>query len=64
VSTPVHVFQGIADTIVPEAWGRELSERIPGAIATRYPDEGHFIAVTRRREVLEWLASAPAAAEG
>ena len=55
VTIPVHVFQGGADALVPEAWGRELARRIPGAVITCYPGEGHFIALTRRREVLEWL---------
>jgi len=57
IPTPVHVFQGTADTVVPEAWGRTLAARIPGAVLTLYPGEGHFISLTRRKEVLEWLAS-------
>ncbi len=56
VAVPVHVFQGGADTLVPEAWARSLAARIPGAAITCYPDEGHFIALTRRRDVLSWLA--------
>jgi len=55
VTIPVRVFQGAADALVPEAWGRKLARRIPGADITCYPDEGHFIALTRRREVLEYL---------
>ena len=57
ITVPVHIFQGDADRLVPGAWGRELARRIPGAGITRYPDGGHFIALTRRREVLEYLAS-------
>ena len=57
VSIPVQVFQGEADALVPAAWGRELARRIPGARITCYPGGGHFIALTRRREVLEYLAS-------
>ena len=56
VTIPVHVFQGDADTLVPAAWGRELARRIPGGRITCYPDGGHFIALTRRREVLGYLA--------
>jgi pimeloyl-ACP methyl ester carboxylesterase len=56
VTVPVHVFQGAADLLVPEAWGRTLAARIPGAALTSYPGEGHFIALTRRREVLGYLA--------
>ena len=56
VTVPVHVFQGAADALVPESWGRTLATRIPGATITCYPDEGHFIALTRRRDVLDYLA--------
>ena len=59
VTASVHVFQGTADTMVPEAWGQALALRIPGAALTLYPGEGHFIALTRRREVLEWLVGRP-----
>lgn len=44
-----------ADALVPEAWGRELARRIPEASITCYLDQGHFIAPTRRRAVLEYL---------
>jgi pimeloyl-ACP methyl ester carboxylesterase len=59
VAIPVHIFHGSADALVPEAWGRELARRIPGAAITLYPDGGHFIALTRRREVLEYLVDSP-----
>jgi pimeloyl-ACP methyl ester carboxylesterase len=55
VPVPVRIFQGSADVLVPESWGHELARRIPGAEITVFPNEGHFIAVTRRREVLEYL---------
>ena len=57
VTVPVRIFQGSADALVPEAWGDELARRIPGATITRYPDGGHFIAFTRRRDVLEYLGA-------
>jgi pimeloyl-ACP methyl ester carboxylesterase len=55
IAIPVHVFQGEADALVPATWGRGLAPRVPGAGITCYPDEGHFIALTRRRDVLEYL---------
>ena len=55
VSVPVRIFQGGADHLVPEAWGRALADRIPGASLTIFPGEGHFIALTRIDEVLEYL---------
>jgi pimeloyl-ACP methyl ester carboxylesterase len=56
VSTTVRVYQGTADPLVPEAWGHQLAERIPGASLALLPGEGHFIALTRRREIIEWVA--------
>lgn len=56
LSATITVYQGTADTLVPEAWGRTLADRIPGASLVLYPGEGHFIALTRREEVLRWLA--------
>ena len=55
LSVPVRVFQGTADPLVPESWGRLLADRIPTASLTLFPAEGHFIALTRRRDALEWL---------
>ncbi len=60
VATPVCIYQGTADTLVPEEWGRLLAQQIPSAIVTLYPGEGHFIAVTRRDEVLTRFAGAAA----
>jgi pimeloyl-ACP methyl ester carboxylesterase len=57
LSTPVRIFQGSADPLVPQSWGRLLAERIPHASLSLFPGEGHFIALTRRREVLQWLAA-------
>ena len=56
VTTPVRIFQGTADTLVPEEWAELLTRRTPNASLALYPDEGHFIALTRRQDVLEWLA--------
>ena len=56
VAVPVRVFQGGADALVPEAWGRTLAERIPGATLALHPDDGHFISLTRSEEILRYLA--------
>jgi pimeloyl-ACP methyl ester carboxylesterase len=55
LSAPVRIYQGTADPLVPESWGHLLADRIPTASLALFPAEGHFIALTRRREVLEWL---------
>jgi pimeloyl-ACP methyl ester carboxylesterase len=56
LSTPVRIYQGSADPLVPQSWGQLLAERIPHASLALFPDEGHFIALTRREDVLQWLA--------
>jgi pimeloyl-ACP methyl ester carboxylesterase len=58
LSTSVRIYQGTADPLVPESWGRLLADRIPGASLTLFPAEGHFIALTRRSDVFEWLLAA------
>jgi pimeloyl-ACP methyl ester carboxylesterase len=63
VSTPVRIYQGAADTLVPEEWGQLLARRIPNASISLYLGEGHFIALTRRQDVLEWLADSADATE-
>ena len=57
LSTPVRIYQGTADPLVSESWGQLLAERIPDASFALFPGEGHFIALTRREEVLQWLAA-------
>jgi fermentation-respiration switch protein FrsA (DUF1100 family) len=55
VAVPVTVHQGEADHLVPPAWADQLVTGLPRATLVTYPGEGHFIAVTRRREVLAGL---------
>ena len=56
LSTPVRIFQGSVDKMVPESWGQVLAQRIAGLTLVSFPNEGHLIALTRREEVLRWLA--------
>jgi pimeloyl-ACP methyl ester carboxylesterase len=56
IDVPVRVFQGGADALVPATWGSALADRIPGARLTSFPNEGHFVALTRSREILHYLA--------
>ena len=63
VTTPVRIYQGTADTLVPEEWSKLLARRTPNASLVLYPNEGHFIALTRRQDVLEWLAGSAHATE-
>ena len=56
VKVPVRIFQGGMDTLVPPAWGSALADRIPGASLMAFPRDGHFIALTRSREILAYLS--------
>ncbi len=54
---PVDIWHGLRDSTVPVAMSQYLASVIPGARLRLIPGEGHFIAFTRWREVLETLAS-------
>ena len=56
IGVPVYIFQGGADELVPASWGATLADRIPGAGLMAFPGEGHFIALTRSKEILDFLA--------
>jgi pimeloyl-ACP methyl ester carboxylesterase len=55
VTAPVAVHQGSADTMVPEAWGRDLAAMLGNATMHRHPGDGHMIGLTRRADVLSAL---------
>ncbi len=57
IRVPVCIFQGGADELVPASWAEKLADRIPGAALVAFPGEGHFIALTRSKEVLDYLAN-------
>jgi pimeloyl-ACP methyl ester carboxylesterase len=55
IQIPVSLFYGTADKNVPIQMGEFYRDAIPGANATFYEDEGHFIMFTRAREILSSL---------
>jgi pimeloyl-ACP methyl ester carboxylesterase len=55
VAVPVVVHQGSADRLIPAAWAARLVDELPEARLRRYPDEGHFIVLSRRADVLASL---------
>jgi pimeloyl-ACP methyl ester carboxylesterase len=57
VTVPVDVYQGDKDTLVPPRWARTMAARLPNSVLHEYSGEGHFIAVTRRAEVLRGLVA-------
>jgi pimeloyl-ACP methyl ester carboxylesterase len=58
VASPVTLWQGDRDRLVPPAWADTLAGRLPRAEVVRCPGEDHFIALTRRAEVLDRLVAA------
>ena len=60
--TPVTIWQGHLDLMVPQAHGRWLAAALPHATAHLLPDDGHLsIAAGRIGQILDDLTQAPAA---
>jgi pimeloyl-ACP methyl ester carboxylesterase len=47
VLVPVRIWQGLADTIVPAAMARRLSDELPHSETRYLPDEGHLSLIVR-----------------
>jgi pimeloyl-ACP methyl ester carboxylesterase len=43
IATPAQFWQGTADDLVPEAWGRRLAEAVPGATLHLLDGGTHFL---------------------
>jgi len=50
IQKEIHLWYGERDSIVPPAMGRYLSEQIPGARLTIFPEDGHFSPLVSRLE--------------
>jgi pimeloyl-ACP methyl ester carboxylesterase len=58
ITVPVQVWHGVQDQFVPVEHGRWLAERIPGAKAHIYDEDGHLtLQVNRIGDVHDWLLS-------
>lgn len=57
IRVPTHVYQGLADTLVPPPWAKELAAGIAGADLTEYDGEGHMIALSHRAEIVQALVA-------
>jgi pimeloyl-ACP methyl ester carboxylesterase len=57
IRVPVRIFQGTADTMVPQRHSAELAQRIAGAELTLWPGEGHLGTINHVEEILDWLAA-------
>ncbi len=54
------IWQGDADTTAPPALARELADKVPQCSFSLLPGEGHFLAFTHWREILQTLVRAAA----
>lgn len=53
IRTPVRLWHGEKDVVVPVSMGHFLARNIPGCIAEFYPEDGHFsLPFSRMREIL------------
>jgi pimeloyl-ACP methyl ester carboxylesterase len=64
ITTPVSIWQGDADTMVPLRHAEELQARIPGAELHVWPGEGHLGTITHVEDILDWLATVTATSGG
>jgi pimeloyl-ACP methyl ester carboxylesterase len=52
VKRPVHMWQGLGDTLVPAPINKEIADRMPGAIWHPVENAGHFVALDAVDQVL------------
>jgi pimeloyl-ACP methyl ester carboxylesterase len=56
IETPVCIWHGVLDTVIPCAMSRHLAARIPQCRADFFPEDGHYsLLITRRDEILARL---------
>jgi pimeloyl-ACP methyl ester carboxylesterase len=64
IAVPTQIWQGDADDLVPESWGRRLAAAIPDANLTVVPGAGHFLWYDRWDDIFEALTTASPHREG
>ncbi len=57
ISMPTHFWQGTADALVPEAWGRRLAEAVPASTLHLVEGGTHFLWYEHWTDILGCLAS-------
>ncbi len=55
ITSPIGLWQGKDDTIVPSSAAQRLADLLPGAMLNLYAGEGHLLVLDRWREILGWL---------
>ena len=62
IRRPVHMWQGLADTLVPPPINKEVADRMPGSIWHPVEGAGHFVAIGSADDILAIAAKDLAAA--
>ncbi|HCA26172.1 MAG TPA: alpha/beta hydrolase [Betaproteobacteria bacterium] len=57
IRLPLHLWHGEADRIVPAAAGRRIAVAIPDCRALFLPGEGHYLVLSRWRDILRQLTA-------
>lgn len=52
IERPVHMWQGMADTLVPPAINKEVADRMPGSVWHPVAGAGHFVAIGSANDIL------------
>jgi pimeloyl-ACP methyl ester carboxylesterase len=52
ITRPVHMWQGLADTLVPAPINKDIANSMPGAIWHPVEDAGHFVAIGAAHQIL------------
>lgn len=60
IATPVTLWQGDDDHLVPPEWAGRLADGLPHATLRRVPDAGHFLLLTHGEDILRDLVGRPA----
>jgi pimeloyl-ACP methyl ester carboxylesterase len=58
ISTPAQIWQGTADDLVPEEWGRRLAAKVPDATLHLVEGGTHFLWYQHWADIFDSLASA------
>ena len=56
IERPVHMWQGLGDTLVPAPINKEIADRMPGAVWHTVETAGHFVAIGAVDEILGIVA--------
>jgi pimeloyl-ACP methyl ester carboxylesterase len=55
ITAPLHIYQGTADSMVPQRHSEELKAQLPHAELTLWPGEGHLATIAHADDILAWL---------